>query len=696
MRSIKTDLSKEELWEKEAKNFKASAAFQDKYINSEIDPKTLISDLKKRYKLWVREGLPLSNDALVAEYLASELPVTFVAALKKEANDLIRDGFDPKDARQSLKAFIGVRAHGIDIELKEFEERVVYLLKYDEKYPGYFKSLFTKTRALRPIEISTSEAHEIDTSGLKVTVFDEHLAKLRWLKWEIDSLSWFGTNLPGHKQFNPRNFYHRWKREEAIEAGIIQEIDRFNVKFPSLDGIKEELLRDKRKYYIFVFKMAQEKLPDRKNRDKYLGLMKDLIISDILEDSALVARLTSPDIEQRVVYYKMMYEDYVRHLPNAAGYRPEEIHGLMEVLGEFSRPVCEECVKVSTVNSNDLGRYTLRPAGFLGVFRGRAGIIDSTFNLNDGALFTHAMHEDTLFYLVRKGKELKGYVGLMWGLDDSGRKVLTVDVIQSSSLDGRELLMNLFAALDKLSRKNGGIGIALPEMMEVSFNFDNKNTICDMPIYREAIPIDITIMHKESWDSLMGVFGNDPWGKNTIENGKFELLVFQDSRILTQTGYRKGRAIADEVQPFKDIASDEAKRLFQVVENIPSFEWKYKKTGADPVRIASSDKYGPGLKGFIRSFKYLGGFRNWGLAFHAGNNSGKGDVFTYLEAVMRDIPEFSELRDRMIKEAELVPAGARLTDKVRRDLMVLGLVDGALIRLEDKAKAADQPVGPLA
>jgi hypothetical protein len=245
--------------------------------------------------------------------------------------------------------------------------------------------------------------------------------------------------------------------------------------------------------------------------------------------------------------------------------------------------------------------------------------------------------------------------------------------------------MNLFAALDKFSRKNGGIGIALPEMMEVSFNFDNKKTICDMPIYREAIPIDVTIMHKESWDNLMGVFGKDPWGKNTIETGKFELLVFQDSRILTQTGYRKGRAIADEVQPFRDTAPDEAKHLLQVIENIPSFDWKYKKTGAEPVRIATSHKYGLGLKGFIRSFKYLGGLRNWGLAFHAGNNNGKGDVFTYLESVMKDIPELSEIRERMLKEADQFPANARLTDRVRRDLMILGLVDGALIKLEEKA-----------
>ncbi|MBF0494766.1 MAG: hypothetical protein HQL28_06520, partial [Candidatus Omnitrophica bacterium] len=239
---MQSQLNKAELWEKETAVFKVHAAFLNKYNNSGKDPKVLLSDLKKRYNLWIKDNLPFSDSSLVAEYLDAASAATFIAALKKEANDLIRDGFDPKDARQVLKAFIGVRMLGVDIKLKEFEERLAYLLKYDEKYPGSFKSLFIKSKALRSIEISTTEVHEIDTSGLEVAVFDEHLSELRNIKAEIDSFLWFSINLPGHKQFNARNFYHRWKRDEAIAAGTFNEKERFNVQFPEEEKIKEELL----------------------------------------------------------------------------------------------------------------------------------------------------------------------------------------------------------------------------------------------------------------------------------------------------------------------------------------------------------------------------------------------------------------------------------------------------------------------
>jgi hypothetical protein len=299
------------------------------------------------------------------------------------------------------------------------------------------------------------------------------------------------------------------------------------------------------------------------------------------------------------------------------------------------------------------------------------------------------MHEDILIYLVRKGKDLKGYVGLMWGLDEAGRKVLTVDVIQSASLDGGELLTNLLTALDRFSIKNGGIGIALPEKMDVSFNFDNKNTLCDMSVYQEAIPVDVTMIHKESWDNLTGMFGRDPWGKNTIEIGKFELLVMQDSRVATQMSYRKGRALAEDSASLSGIGPDEAKRLLRTMESCPAFKWGYKKLGAHYEHILTSDKYGSGLKGFVRSFRKLGGLKNWSLAFHGSNQAGAGDIFTYVDAAVKNIPEISDIREELRKIAVAVPPNVRLTERIRRDLMILGLVDGALLRLEEKASGKD-------
>ena len=139
-----------------------------------------------------------------------------------------------------------------------------------------------------------------------------------------------------------------------------------------------------------------------------------------------------------------------------------------------------------------------------------------------GSPYTRAMQEDTAYYFVYKGKELKGYIGLLAGQTAEGRKVLTIDTIQSPSLDGEELLANLFKALDSTAKDLGYIGTALPNAMENLFNFDNAETIEKMPIYKDATRIKVTPVHSQSWKYFTQMFGEDKY--NSIEEGDFRLL----------------------------------------------------------------------------------------------------------------------------------------------------------------------------
>jgi len=167
------------------------------------------------------------------------------------------------------------------------------------------------------------------------------------------------------------------------------------------------------------------------------------------------------------------------------------------------------------------------PQSFLSVFRGRAGMIDCSFDMDKGAAFTRSMHKDTMYYFVYKGKELKGYVGLMKGVvkdskSNNGKKVLVVDTVNSPSLDGAELLTNLFYGLNDLARKMGMTGVVVPQDMDPSFNFDNKKTISKLSFYIDGEKVTVKPEHEESWNIFTAAFGKD--SGNSIESGEFVLL----------------------------------------------------------------------------------------------------------------------------------------------------------------------------
>ena len=479
-----------------------------------------------KYLFWTREKLPY-HEAVIDEYLASSQPQIFISDLKRRAERCVRKGFDPEDRRQLWLAFVGAKLNGIDITHHDFTERVERLVEFDEKHPGYFSDLFGKNKKLKAIEIAAGETHVVDTSEVDHAVLDAHLEELSSIKERVDSCRWLSEDFPKHKYFNLRNLYYQLKREQARQAGEYTG-GKFFIILPSEDRMREEIAGNRKLFYRIVFKAAYLRLGDREISGNCLELMRDLVISDILSDDAMKGQLHSSDPETRVTALKVFYEDYKNHLPDASGIGMEKVRGLQKALDELSGEIYAEMAKIKIVRRKRRETYRLIPQGFLSVFRGRAGIIDCSFDAEyHGSAFTRAMHEDTGYYFVYN-KKLKGYVGLCEGLTEKGEKVLTVDTINSPSLDGEEMLINLFVELEEAARELGCKGIALPENMVRSFNFDNKYTISGMDAYRKARPIKVVPVHSSSWKRLADTFGKDSY--NSMESGRFKLLDLDSLR----------------------------------------------------------------------------------------------------------------------------------------------------------------------
>jgi len=269
--------------------------------------------------------------------------------------------------------------------------------------------------------------------------------------------------------------------------------------------------------------------------------MRDLIVAEILSDDDFLRSLKSDQVAERINAFRNLYEDYKEHLPQSAiGVKVDHIKGLQQKFEELSFKAYAEISKVKQIKTNVSQGYTLVPQGFLSVFRGRAGIIDCSFDMDQdkGYAFTRALHEDTIYYFVYKGNELKGYVGLMKGVTDNGREVLVVDTVNSPSLDGEELLTNLFNGLNALAKKMGLSGVALPQDIGSSFNFANRKTLPTLSFFTKGTMVKVRPIHGKSWAYFTAMYGEDTY--NSIEEGKFVLLKLSDhamnARILNSQG----------------------------------------------------------------------------------------------------------------------------------------------------------------
>jgi hypothetical protein len=395
--------------------------------------------------------------------------------------------------------------------------------------------LFNKGKRLKALEISASGIRELDVGQVDKNVLDDHLKELLSIKTRIDDFSWLVENFPGYKLFNLRNLYFQFKkeqalrknelkpgdrfrveylsdsemekelikdkdlllklilrdiyyqlkREEAIIGGRLKKEERFRVEFPSEEEIKEYIIKEKNSYYRLLFSILANRLSDKELHDRCVVSIRDIIISQILEDKAFVQQLDSPDIETELQMFKVLYEDYVNHLPSIAGTNLGELTGVPQSLKTLAKPFYEQASKTQYVLGTTKHSFTLIPAGFLSFCHGRAGVVDCSFDMDKGQAFTRAMHEDTDYYFIYREKELIGYIGLAWGKDDNGNKILTIDSIESPVFDGEELIMNLFEELHEYALQEGAIGIALPRDLHFFFNFDNQDTVGSLKVYRE-------------------------------------------------------------------------------------------------------------------------------------------------------------------------------------------------------------------
>ncbi|MBI2119452.1 MAG: hypothetical protein HYT97_07500 [Elusimicrobia bacterium] len=497
-------------------------ALGETFASNIREGKVLEEDYQK-YLLWKANSLPYQEE-LVTDYLESQDSKNFIDALKRKAEKIIREGFNYHFPQNVWLAFLGTRFNGIHISWKDFVERMDDVIEYDQDVPGVFRALFSKTKGLKPIEISDKESKQIDTSQINANILDEHLHELLEIEKRTDTLQWL-KDFQGDKDFNLRNLYFIFKREQAIKQGGIREGERYRVHYPSNEDMAVELRIDLKLLYKIAFQLAYKKMGDKTLREKCVSLLRDLTLSEALSNSELVSEMLSSNIETRIIAIKNFYEDSVHHLPNdAVGLNVKQIKSLDKSIKELSKAVYAEIKKVIYIETTSNDTYRLIPQGFLSLFRGRAGISDCSFDRERGFPHTRAMQEDTLYYFVYKGKELKGYVGLMMGIREDGEKVLTIDTINSPSLNDEDTLINLFNGLHKVAQELGAIGIALPENIKNTqyFNFENKNVISKMGLYKNGKKINVKPVHRESWNSFTEKFGEDRY--NSMEAGDFILL----------------------------------------------------------------------------------------------------------------------------------------------------------------------------
>ncbi len=497
-----------------------------------IEEKNFSPEGFMRYSLWIKENFPYEEEIFESFWDSSD-PVRFVEQIKREAHQVIENGFDYNDPKKLWFAYVAVRSSGIVLTRDEFEERIGELIKFDKKNPGYWQMLFNKTKGLGVLNVSATEYENKVVEDVDGEVFDAHLYKLLGIQAEVDSFNWLLENFEGDKKLKLSNIYWNFKRNEAIREGIITDKDRFSIPFPSEMVMREELLSKKKEFYNTVFKITYDKYIGE-HSERCLVLMRNLIIAESLLDEGLVRQLQSEQIDEKIEAFKSFYEDYKRHLPMAAiGVKVESIKGLTESFEQLSADVYEEIAKVKVIKVKGGEGYSLVPQGFLGVFRGRAGIMDCSFDMDrdKGYAFTRAMHEDTMYYFVYKGKELKGYVGLMKGETKDGKKVLVVDTIQSASLDGEELLTNLLKGLNELAGNLGLEGVVLPRDLDGAFNFDNDKTVKKLPVYVNGTKVKVHPQHMDSWGKFTAMFGEDQY--NSIEDEKFVLLKFDTAMHTT-------------------------------------------------------------------------------------------------------------------------------------------------------------------
>jgi hypothetical protein len=471
------------------------------------------------------EGLKVAVDATNEDLQAPSAGFSV-----QEGESLIENGFNYNDPGQLRLAYEAVKARGFDVTWTEFKQKMDGLLKFEKEHRGYFKSLFTKDNRLKTVEISAKGAVTFEPDPKDREELARLARDLAARKEAFDSLAWIEKDFPDDKVFSVRSIY----RAMLLNGAHLNIDAAYSGKLPA-DEMRRELLSEKnrKELYRVVFALARARFghSDKDIRDRCVRLAMSAIVADALADKAMADQLLSEKAEVQAAAFQNLYRSYVDHLPREAGLKSARSDKLLSrAIDELSAAALGRIAGVSAAAPGRADAIRLVPANFLSVFRGRAGIADCSFDEDKGAPYTRALHEDTLYYLVYKGGELKGYVGMCLGNIEKGSfrnsSVLTIDTINSPALDGEELLTALFSKLQEEAQRLGCVGVALPgtgTSFYLAFNFNNADTIPEMEAYRRSFPIRVVPLHRRSWGEFEDVYGAVD-GYNSIEYGDFVML----------------------------------------------------------------------------------------------------------------------------------------------------------------------------
>ncbi|MFH1359812.1 MAG: helix-turn-helix domain-containing protein, partial [Candidatus Omnitrophota bacterium] len=485
--------------------------------------------------LWGKNKLPVAY-GIYQQYKDQDSPKAFIEELIRASRETIASPFDFNNEEDVLSAFIGIRTEGItDVDFDEFKERLGKLKAFEQVHPGYWANLFKKSDY--PVIRLASQGNPLDISQVDEDVLAFHRNQLSEIQSHMNDLS-LPKELLGqdYGDFIQRTYAYVQIRKEnpktPINSKLLKQHIKYKLKDKTVSDIEKDItqLKDRTLINQAMFAVARSMSQNfsAQNAQPYRKLARDIILANEFSDD-WARHMADDDPLTKIETFNSFYEDAKHHLPLSLGLSLDQIPKLKGEFEIFTKDLFNEISKAVITKEQSTDGYTLTPAGFLGVFRGRAGIIDCSFDVDDksvvdgkGDAYTRALHEDTRYYLVKKGSSLKGYVGLQEAQDDQGRKILAIDTINSPSLNSSELIQELLGKLQGVALTKGFEGIALPKDLDASFNFDNDEIVKALPEYRKASSVTLRPIHQESWNKLTGMFGKDKY--NSMEQGAFKLV----------------------------------------------------------------------------------------------------------------------------------------------------------------------------
>jgi hypothetical protein len=508
------------------------------------------------------QGETLSS-AILQPYGLSDLGIldsdsldTKMEKLRKAvvADPKITKAFDYSQPGLRYVVFLKLKNLGFEINFEDFEKRMQALIEVEKQMPGSFETLFSKSGQLPVAEVSAIGSKQIQPADEKIFYdYGEQLRALQKRVLTIDLKEWFDPA----------------KLSNGVRKSLLRSLTQYakdnnlNLEAEAIPEVMEHLRKtDFLRFCEFFGRVISNKIIAERARDSQtVMLFRDLIIVHALEESDLLGRFEGQTLSNIGDELYNLIHDYTNHLPAVLAFKNDEVN---KALKNFFSPLEEELGKAHKAGKGEeRTTYLLSSEGFPSIFRGRAHIIDCSYDLNanaaefydlvDNAImravlrlraytyrkglpFTRAMHQDTryLFVYNEQGK-VQGYIGLFIGQTNGWKerlglsapaKILAIDTINAPNIDGSGLLTQVYIQLEQVARQLGCEGIALPDERNLKkshpFNYPNIETIKQMPVYQNGQRIVLQPLHPQSWNAFSKLFGKDLY--NSAEFKTFKLL----------------------------------------------------------------------------------------------------------------------------------------------------------------------------